>query len=200
MLAEIASLGIPVIFDEVYQSMTFAAPSATQLLKEHQAHFVINGFSKSFAVPGLRIGFVVVPSRYLEAAESLKVLLNICPNLPGQLLAERLLEQSEVVLNAHRRYLGRCRDIFLNACSRHSLPLLNYPQAGFYGLIDLPENIDSMTAARILAVEYAVGTAPGADFAEKEQGFLRVNFAGSAANVEEAVGRLARGLQKMARD
>lgn len=197
MLAEIASFGIPVIFDEVYQHNTFSdssAPSATQLPGEH---FVVNGFSKSFAVPGLRVGFLIVPTPYLEAAESLKVLLNICPNLPGQVLAEQLVERSRLLLNAHRSYLSRCRDLFLKACSRHTLPLLNYPQAGFYGIIDLPKKVDSMTAARMLAGEYGVATAPGSDFAEIDPGFLRVNFAGSSADVEEAVGRIAKCLQKI---
>ncbi len=55
LLAEIASMGIPVIFDEVYQLMTFGgdfAPSGTQLSGQH---FVINGFAKSFAVPGFGV-------------------------------------------------------------------------------------------------------------------------------------------------
>jgi aspartate/methionine/tyrosine aminotransferase len=197
MLGEIASLGIPVIFDEVYQCMTFTdsvAPSATQLPEEH---FVINGFSKSFAVPGLRMGFLIVPSCYVEVAESLKVLLNICPNLPGQLLGKRLLERSDAVLDAHRRYLRSSRDIFLAAASCYSLPLLNHPLAGFYSIIDLPKHIDSMTAACTLATEYAVATAPGTDFAEKDPRFLRVNFAGSPADVKEAMGRIAKYLQNI---
>jgi len=198
LLAEVASLGVPVIFDEVYQCTTFTdtfAPSALQLLGEH---FIINGFAKSFAVPGLRMGFAIVPSCYIEAAENLKVLLNLCPNLPGQLLVERLLAQSKIVLNAHRHYLHSCRDNFLKVSSHHMLPLLNYPQAGFYGIIALPKHIDSMTAAEILAVDYAIATVPGTDFSEQDPHFLRINFTGNMADVDEALLRIAQGLQKMA--
>ncbi len=176
MLAEIASLGIPVIFDEVYQLTTFAgdfAPTGTQRPGEH---FVINGLAKSFAVPGLRIGFAIVPPSYAEAAQSLKVLLNICPNLPGQLLAERLLERAEVLLPAHRSYLNNSHKVFLEACDRYSVPVIRNSQAGFYGIIALPKGIDSMKAASVLAKDYAVATAPGTDFAETDPGFLRVNF------------------------
>ncbi|NET79675.1 pyridoxal phosphate-dependent aminotransferase [Okeania hirsuta] len=197
ILAEIASFGIPVIFDEVYQLMTFAgdfAPSGTQLPGEH---FVANGFSKSFAVPGLRIGFLIVPPSYAEAAESVKVLLNICPNLIGQLLAERLLEQAPVLLKAHQSYLRPCHNFFLATCDRNSVPTLRNSQAGFYGIIELPEGMDSMTAASILAKDYAVATAPGKDFAETDPGFLRVNFTKSGQDVSEGVRRIAEFLAKV---
>ncbi len=197
-LAEIASLGIPVVFDEVYQFITFTgsfAPSAAQLPQEH---FIVNGFSKSFAIPGLRMGFLIVPSRYAEVAESMMLLLHICTNRPAQLLAERLLERADVVLEAHQAYIHRNRDIFLAACSRHNLRLLTHPQAGFYGIINLPENIDSMTAARLLAKNYALATAPGTDFADFDPGFLRLNFARRAEDVEDAVQRIAQFLQDIA--
>ncbi len=197
MLAEIASFGIPVIFDEVYQLTTFAgafAPSGTQLPGEN---FVVNGFAKSFAAPGLRIGFLIVPPSYAEAAQSLKVLLNICPNLPGQLLAERLLEHSAVLLKGHRSYLRRCHNLFWATCDRYSLPAIRNSQAGFYGIIELPEEVNSMKAASILAKDYAVGTAPGTDFAEIDPGFLRVNFTKSPKDVEEGLGRIAEFIEKV---
>ncbi|AOY81725.2 pyridoxal phosphate-dependent aminotransferase [Moorena producens JHB] len=197
ILAEIASFGIPVIFDEVYQLMTFAgdfAPSGTQLPGEH---FVVNGFAKSFAVPGLRIGFVIVPSSLAEAAESMKVLLNICPNLIGQLLTERLLERSRLLLKAHRSYLRRCHNFFLAACDRYALPALRNSQAGFYGIIQLPEGMDSMKVASMLAKDYAVATAPGTDFAETDPVFLRVNFTKSPQDVSEGLRRINEFLQKV---
>lgn len=196
-LTEIASLGIPVIFDEVYQCMTFTqpfAPSATQL---PQKHFIVNGFSKCFAVPGLRVGFAIVPSRYVEAAESLKVLFNICPNLLGQRLVEKLLERSQTILEAHRHYLVRCRHIFLQTCLRYALPLSNYPQSGFYGIIKLPNAIDSFVAAQKLATSYAIATAPGSDFAEEDPSFVRINFTGHSADVEEAAKRIAKCWQEI---
>ncbi len=200
MLVEIASFGIPVIFDEVYQLMTFSgavAPSGSQLPGEH---FVVNGFAKSFAVPGLRIGFLIVPPSYAEAAESLKVSLNICPNLLGQLLAERLLERSPLLLKAHRNYLSRCRKVFLEACDRYSVPVMKNSQGGFYGILELPEKMDSMQAASMLAKDYAVGTAPGTDFAETDPGFLRVNFTKGPKDVSEGMGRISEFLQKVNSD
>lgn len=197
MLAEIASFGIPVIFDEVYQLLTFTgnfAPSATQLPGEH---FVVNGFAKSFAVPGLRIGFAIVPPSYGKAAQNMKVLLNICPNLPGQVLVQRLLEESKVLLEAHRSYLHRCRNFFLAVCDRYCVPAIGNSPAGFYGTIAIPEGIDSMKAASILAKDYAVATAPGTDFAETDPGFLRVNFTKNPQDVEEGVSRIAKFLEKV---
>lgn len=197
MLAEIASFGIPVIFDEVYQLTTFAgdfAPSGTQRPGEH---FVINGLAKSFAVPGLRIGFAIVPPSYTEAAQSLKVLLNICPNLPGQVLAERLLEESKMLLPAHRSYLNSSHKVFLEACDRYSVPVIRNSLAGFYGIIALPKGMDSMKAASVLAKDYAVATAPGTDFAETYPGFLRVNFTKSSQDVSEGVQRIAEFLAKV---
>ncbi|MGD1713982.1 pyridoxal phosphate-dependent aminotransferase [Dapis sp. BLCC M172] len=197
ILAEIASFGIPVIFDEVYQLTTFAgafAPSGTQLPGDN---FVVNGFAKSFAAPGLRIGFLIVPPSYAQAAQSLKVLLNICPNLPGQLLAERLLERSAVLLKDHRSYLHRCHNLFLATCDRYSLSAIRNSQAGFYGILELPKEMDSMQAASMLAKDYAVGTAPGTDFAETDPSFLRVNFTKSPKDMEEGLGRIAEFLEKV---
>ncbi len=190
-LEAITSYGVPVIFDEVYQALTVSdsvAPSALELPGEH---FIVNGLSKSFAVPGFRVGFLIVPSRYLNAAQSLKATLNPSTSNTAQILAERLLSNANSVLEAHRAYIRHSRDAFLSVCKHYEIRLVTEPRAGFYGMLDLEGCADSMTVAQLLAKEYAVAVAPGIDFTQNDPSFLRVNFTGNTSEVEEAVRRIA---------
>ncbi|HEU5323128.1 MAG TPA: pyridoxal phosphate-dependent aminotransferase, partial [Methylomirabilota bacterium] len=164
-LERLADLGVPLVSDEVYLPLA-GDGAATSVAQVADGHFVIGSFSKMFAAPGLRLGYVIVPERFLEAVKGVKALVNLTTSAPAQRLGERLLAGWRRVLEAHRAFLADCREGFREACQRRALCPLLTPEAGFFAVLDTSGwGQDSATLAERLVREYGLAVAPGADFA-----------------------------------
>lgn len=190
-LEGLCSLGIPVISDEVYVDFGFDgdAPSAAPYADDH---FIVGSLSKAFGVPALRIGYLVVPPRWLESAIAVKATLNVCTSLPAQLIAQRLVAAGDPIIAAHREHIRRNRDYMVSWCDREGLRLRDVPEGGFYcNLVpDAPIAGGSLEIARRLVDELGVAVFPGSDFADPDPGFIRINYARSRADLEMALPRL----------
>jgi (5-formylfuran-3-yl)methyl phosphate transaminase len=190
-LEALCSLGIPVISDEVYVDFGFdvEAPSAVPYADDH---FIVGSLSKAFGVPALRIGYLVVPPRWLEPAIAIKATTNVCTSLPAQLLARRLLAAGDRIIAAHREHVRQNRDHVVSWCEREGLRLRDVPAAGFYCNLfpDTPIAGGSLALARRLVDELGVAVFPGSDFADPDPGFVRINYARSQAELDMALPRL----------
>ena len=83
-LKEIAGLGVPVISDEIYHGLVYEGRARSILEFTDQA-FVLNGFSKRFAMTGLRLGYVIAPKTCMRALQKLQQNLFICaPSIAQQ--------------------------------------------------------------------------------------------------------------------
>ena len=69
-LKEIASLGVPVISDEIYHGLVYDG-KARSILEFTDKAFVVNGFSKRFAMTGFRLGYLIAPKPYMRALQTL---------------------------------------------------------------------------------------------------------------------------------
>lgn len=190
-LEALCSLGVPVISDEVYVDFGFdvevasAAPYARD-------HFVVGSLSKAFGVPALRIGYLIVPPRWIESAIAVKCMVNVCTSLPAQRLALRLVAAADQIIAAHRAHVRSNRDYVVGWCQREALALRDIPAGGFYcNLVPaVPIAGGSLAMARRLVDELGVAVFPGSDFAETDPGFVRINYARSRNELEMALPRL----------
>ncbi|MCX5752351.1 MAG: aminotransferase class I/II-fold pyridoxal phosphate-dependent enzyme, partial [Candidatus Krumholzibacteria bacterium] len=78
-LAEICDLGVPVISDEIYHGLVYGDTEHSALEFTGDA-FVLNGFSKLFAMTGWRLGYIVAPARHMRRLQILQQNFFICPN------------------------------------------------------------------------------------------------------------------------
>ena len=183
--------------DEIYGELVYDQEPATVLaspgLLDAGAPFVINSFSKTFAMTGWRLGWMVCPDWALSAVEALAQNAFISPPAPAQYggVAAFTPEVWAVVEDRRNAFAAR-RDVLVQGLrvSGFGVPVL--PQGAFYvyarsdGL-----DADSMRLARRLLDEAGVAAVPGCDFGDHEpEAHLRFSYTTALDQITEGVRRL----------
>jgi aspartate/methionine/tyrosine aminotransferase len=183
--------------DEIYGELVYDREPATVLaspgLLDAGTPFVINSFSKTFAMTGWRLGWMVCPDWALPAVEALAQNAFISPPAPAQYggVAAFTPEVWAVVAERRNAFAAR-RDVLVQGlrASGFGVPVL--PQGAFYvyarsdGL-----DADSMRLARRLLDEAGVAAVPGCDFGDHEpEAHLRFSYTTALDQITEGVCRL----------
>jgi aspartate/methionine/tyrosine aminotransferase len=109
-LEAIAGLGVPVIFDEVYQPLGLFGARIPSAAPFADRHLVINSFSKSLSLAGFRVGYLIVPEAQIGLMTDVKATTSFSTSSPGQAVCEALLAHRDELLSRHKAMLeGRCR-------------------------------------------------------------------------------------------
>lgn len=191
-LNAIAALGVPVIFDEVYQSLGLTNELIPSAISCPGQHIIINSFSKSLALAGFRVGYLIAPEEQVELMTNVKATIDFCTSSPLQIVCEALIAHWDDLLEKHRQMLLENWHIFQSASRKLGFNLLSEPQAGHFAMIDVSgTGRDSACIAMDLARYFSLNTAPGIDFQRPDPGFLRVNFACPSEHIEPGLQRLA---------
>ncbi|MBX3479023.1 MAG: aminotransferase class I/II-fold pyridoxal phosphate-dependent enzyme [Caulobacter sp.] len=182
--------GIRIISDEIYHGLSYVGPVPSMLEFEPEA-VVINSFSKYFSMAGWRLGWMVAPTRLRERARAyVGNLFLTAPSLSQHagLAAMDCIDELEGHIEVYRRN----RALVLEALPRLGLTSIAPPDGAFYIWADVGHlTQDSMAFCSRLLAETGVATAPGVDFDPVEGGhFIRLSFAVSTAQIEEALRRL----------
>ncbi len=182
--------GIRLISDEIYHGIAFEGETATAAACSDSA-IVINSFSKYFSMTGWRLGWMVVPPDMLRPIECLAQNLFISAPALSQLAAIAAFDCRDELDGHVRRYRAN-RDLLLAGLPGAGLDRLTQPDGAFYLYADVSHlTNDSRDFCRRMLVEAGVATTPGLDFdRQRGHGTLRISFAGSTAEMEEAVRRL----------
>ena len=193
----------PVILsDEIYDGLVYGGCRSHSILEYTDNAFVFNGFSKRFAMTGLRLGYAIVPERFLSAMRILQQNLFICA---GAAVQRAGLAALQLLLGEHRRsaefrtaqakmlaeydarrkfMLDRIRDIGMTVAAE--------PCGAFYVFADARRYTnDSLKFTQDVLARAHVGITPGTDFGVSGQGFLRFSYANSIPRIREAFNRMA---------
>ena len=193
----------PVILsDEIYHGLAYGGSRAHTILEYTDNAFVVNGFSKRFAMTGLRLGYLIVPRRFLAALRILQQNLFICAGSVAQragLAAMRLLLGEHAKSNeflrgeAEMRSEYDARRIFMLERLRDiGMSVAVEPKGAFYVFADARRYTkDSLAFAQNLLERAHVGVTPGTDFGRQGQGFLRFSYACPIPRIREAFNRMA---------
>lgn len=181
---------VTLISDEIYHGITYETPATTALAATADA-IVVNSFSKYYSMTGWRVGWLVVPETLTRRIECLAQNFYISPPSLSQHAAIAAFEcEAELQENVARYAQNR-------ALLRTALPKLGFstvaPADGaFYAYIDLSaESADSLEYSRRLLIEAGIAATPGVDFDPTHGNrWLRLSYAGSVAEIEEAIARL----------
>jgi aspartate/methionine/tyrosine aminotransferase len=194
-MSEIASLGIPVISDEIYHGLVYEEEEHS-ILEFTDNAFVLNGFSKAYAMTGWRLGYLIAPRAYMRPMQKIQQNLFISPNAFVQWAGVAALREAEpdvlrmrAVYNERRKYIiGRLRELGLGICVE--------PTGAFYILGNIKAfSQNSYRTAFDILKRASVGVAPGIDFGQNCEGYLRFCYANSLENIREGMDRLARYLK-----
>jgi aspartate/methionine/tyrosine aminotransferase len=195
-MAEIASLGIPIISDEIYHGLVYEDKEHS-ILEFTDNAFVFNGFSKSYAMTGWRLGYLIAPKSYIRPIQKLLQNLFISANSFVQWGGVSALREAgnevirmKSIYNERRKFLiRRLREIGLGVKVE--------PTGAFYVLGNIkayPK--DSYEMAFEILEKAKVGVTPGIDFGKNCEGYLRFSYANSLENIEEGIRRLEKYLKE----
>jgi aspartate/methionine/tyrosine aminotransferase len=184
-----------VLADEVYRELTYTAEPFRSIADEYPYTVSVLSLSKSCALTGLRIGFLIAPPEIAAAAGRMHSLVLMSASQFGQRVALEIFRDPDR-LRAQVPWYIKQRDMMLEAAKRDRLEIVE-PAGAFYVLVRLPERLrrDSTAAAYALLEEHDVVTVPGAVFASNTEGYLRVTWAARREAVVEGLARLGAFVQ-----
>jgi aspartate/methionine/tyrosine aminotransferase len=176
-----------VVSDEIYHGLVYEGREHS-ILEFTDHAFVLNGFSKLFAMTGLRLGYVIAPKPFIRPMQKLQQNFFISANAMIQKAGIAALK------NAHDD-VARMKEIY-DERRRFILPRLK--EIGFGITVEptgaLHFSKDSYKLAFDILEKAHVGVAPGIDFGLNGEGYLRFSYANSLENIKEGMDRLEKYL------
>lgn len=194
---ELARLDIPVISDEIYHGLVYGA-QARSILEFTDDAFVISGFSKRFAMTGLRLGYVIAPRKYMRQLQILQQNLFICAPSTAQRAGVAALENASDDVERMRGIYDERRRFLIRRLREIGFKIHTEPQGAFYVFCDARMFTNDSYAFAFDVLEKAhVGITPGIDFGTGGEGFVRFSYANSLENISMAMERLEYYLKNM---
>jgi aspartate/methionine/tyrosine aminotransferase len=196
LIAVAEAEGIRVISDEIYHGLDYAFAAETAANASERA-VVINSFSKYFCMTGWRVGWMVVPDVLVRPVERLQGNLAISVPTLAQVAAEAAFEGCEE-MEAVKHGYEENRRILTEGLPKAGLDKFLPVDGAFYLYADISRfSDDSLNFAKRMLNEAGVAATPGIDFDPVNgKHFLRFCYAGSAADMREAVERIGGWLKR----
>lgn len=187
---ELTELNIPIISDEIYHGLVYNGKAAT-ILEFTDKAFVINGFSKRFAMTGLRLGYLIAPKEYMRSLQILQQNLFICAPSTAQKAGIAALKEAKSDVDLMRSIYNERRIYIIDRLKRMGFVIHTEPQGAFYVFCDAHKfTSDSYHFAFDILEKAHVGITPGIDFGTGGEGFVRFSYANSLENIRTAMDRL----------
>lgn len=190
-LARIAeSHGLWIVSDEIYHGLQFEGKERS-ILEFTDRAFVLNGFSKAYAMTGWRLGYLIAPPEFVRPCEVIQQNFFLCANHFVQVAGTVALMQGAGEVARMRAIYDQRRRYLVPALEKLGLRIDTHPTGAFYVFADATAwGGDSLALSRRILEEAGVSTAPGIDFGPGGEGFLRFSYATSLERLEIAVERL----------
>ena len=185
------------LVDEIYLGLSFDERYGHSALMHGDDVISINSFSKYFSMTGWRLGWLVVPDALVAPIEKLAQNLYICPSTLAQHAALACFEPESIAEYERRRDEFRARrDFLVPALNEMGLTVPVMPDGAFYAWADCSKHsTDSWDFCFDVMKRAHVAITPGRDFGHHgSERFVRLSYANSMAQLQEAVVRLRRML------
>jgi aspartate/methionine/tyrosine aminotransferase len=184
-----------VMADEVYARIVFNAEflSIRSLPGMAERTVIIDGFSKSFAMTGWRLGYAVAPKHVVDAMDLLVLNTFTCVAEFTQVAAIEALRDSSNAVDAMVAEYGKRRDLFVAGLNRIPGFRCQIPDGSFYAWVNVEDSgLAAEEVARLLLEEAGVAGIAGAAFGACGKNYLRFSLVSARHSLEEALDRIAR--------
>ncbi|HHY14840.1 MAG TPA: aminotransferase class I/II-fold pyridoxal phosphate-dependent enzyme [Firmicutes bacterium] len=193
---------ILVISDEVYAELVYGIKhtSIASLPGMAERTLVISGFSKAFSMTGWRLGYACGPEELIEAMKKIHQYVIMCAPTMAQWAAIEGLENGWPAVRAMVQEYDKRRKVIVEGFRNMGLSCFE-PQGAFYcfpRISDLGLSSDDF-ATQLLEAE-KVAVVPGSAFGASGEGFVRCSYAYSIADIEEALRRIERFVEKLRKE
>ena len=195
-LASLAALGVPLVSDEIYDGLVFDGARAASALAVASDAFVLDGFSKRYAMTGFRLGFAIAPTAALRPLQVMQQNLFISASHFVQRAGIAALAAGEATRRDMVEAYTRRRSLLVEGLRKLGFEVPVSPRGAFYVFADARAfAADSRRLAFDLLERAQVAVTPGVDFGAAGEGWLRFSLSAPDGAIEEALTRLARALR-----
>jgi aspartate/methionine/tyrosine aminotransferase len=195
-MKEIAKFSPFIISDEIYHGLVYEG-EVHSILEFTDRAFVINGFSKLYAMTGWRLGYLIAPKEFIRPMQKIQQNLFISASSFSQWAALAGLKEAENDVKKMRDTYDQRRRFLIPKLRELGFGITVEPTGAFYILANAKRfSKDSYRLAFDILQEAKVGVAPGIDFGSNAEGYLRFCYANSLENIEEGVKRMEKYLKK----
>ncbi len=193
-LQAVAGLGPVIISDEIYNGLNYEDEDHT-ILEYTDRAFVINGFSKLYAMTGWRLGYVIAPREYVRSIQTMQQNLFICASSFAQEGGIVALRDCDAHVEQMRNLYNQRRLYLLQRLKEMGIATRFDPTGAFYALANVKRySMDSYHLAFEILEKAKVAVTPGIDFGANCEGYVRFSYANSLENIGEGLDRLERFL------
>jgi aspartate/methionine/tyrosine aminotransferase len=194
-MKELGVLPVPVLSDEIYHGLVYEGKAHSMLEFTDEA-FILNGFSKRFAMTGLRLGYLIAPEKYMRSLQILQQNLFICAPSTAQEAGIVALKEADADVQTMRSIYNERRLYMLERLKAMGFTIHTEPQGAFYVFADARGfTKDSYKFAFDVLEKAHVGITPGVDFGTNGEGFVRFSYANSIENIRKGMDRLEQYLK-----
>lgn len=192
----IAKLSPYIVSDEIYHGLVYEE-EAHSILEFTDRAFVINGFSKLYAMTGWRLGYLIAPREFIRPMQKIQQNLFISASSFAQWGALAGLKEGEKDVQKMRETYNQRRRFLIPRLREMGFGITVEPTGAFYVLANAKRfSGDSYRFAFDILNEARVGVAPGIDFGSNAEGYIRFSYANSLENIKEGMNRLERYLER----
>jgi aspartate/methionine/tyrosine aminotransferase len=189
-MQSIAEFAPYIVSDEIYHGLVYEGREHS-ILEFTQDAFVLNGFSKLYAMTGFRLGYLIAPKAFVRPIQKLQQNFFICANSVAQRAALAALQQAGPDVARMRRVYNERRQVMVKRLKELGFGITVEPTGAFYVFANARHiSTDSYQLAFDILEKAHVGVTPGIDFGANGEGYLRFSYANSMRNIAEGMNRI----------
>lgn len=185
--------GIWIVSDEIYARTTYdslRAPSFLDIADPEDRVFIVNSFSKSWAMTGWRLGWLIGPSSVESKIYDLALYQNLCPPSFVQFGGIAALRHGEGFIKEQLAHWRSNRQLVTDRFASMERVNFNPPPSSFYAFFRIDGVSNSMEFARKMIDEAGISLAPGCSFGSDCGDYFRMCFGASPQKMNAALDRL----------
>ena len=191
----ISELSPYIVSDEIYHGLVYEGKEHS-ILEFTDHAFVLNGFSKLYAMTGWRLGYLIAPKDFIRPIQKIKQNFFISANAMVQKAGIAALKYCKDEVVQMKETYDKRRRFIIQRLKALGFGITVEPTGAFYVFANAKHlSDDSYKLAFDILEKAHVGVAPGIDFGANGEGYLRFSYANSMENVEEGMNRLGKYLE-----
>jgi aspartate/methionine/tyrosine aminotransferase len=186
---------VAILSDEIYSDLVFDGAPFASFMEFPQLRdrlILLDGWSKTYAMTGWRLGYGVWPRTLVDYVRKLITVDHSCVNVAAQMAGLAAVTGPQDAVQQMRQSFAERRDVVVRGLNRLPHVTCRVPGGAFYAFPNVSATgWTSRELAQRLLDEAYVALVPGESFGANGTGFLRLSYAASLEDIEEALGRMA---------
>ena len=187
---------IVIMSDEIYSKIIFDNNSMPSLLKYESIRdrlIILEGWSKTFCMTGWRLGWSVWPTEFIDFAIKLCVNDHSCPSSISQYAGIEALHGPQDEINKIVKEFEKRRNFIFEKLNKLKNLKCSRPGGAFYAFPNVSKsNFNGEKFSEVALNDYGVALVPGTSFGDSAKKYIRISYANSLENIENAFNRLSK--------